>query len=138
VSGKEGTEGPSLVCDLLLKYIKDNVGAAIGFIRDLTSSLEQAIAAANGEVPLKVVVSVYLGRVLEDVDVLMTVVNCSAKGKTELSTAMMDVVSELLMALADINAGRLDDAEGKLVGLHLTLGRAVDRLVEDCARARQG
>jgi len=128
----EGETPEEAVGDLLLKYIKDDIGAAIGLIESLISSVEQAIAAADADAASKVTVAVRLGRIIEDVEILKAVASMNS-----LSDALFKVISVLLRALADINAGRLDDAEREL-GFQILLGRTVDRLIEGCTRTQVG
>jgi ATP/maltotriose-dependent transcriptional regulator MalT len=131
VSGSEAPE--EAVGSLLLKYIKGNIGAAIELFESLTGSVEQAIAAADVDVASKVVTAVRLGKVMEDVEILKV-----RAPKDSLSDAMLEAISVLLRALVNLNAGRLDDVERELLGLQLTLGRTVDRLIEGCTRAQLG
>jgi hypothetical protein len=126
-------ETPEAVGNLLLKYIKDNIGAAIGLVESLMSSVEQAIAVANADAASKVVIAVRLGKITEDLEILKVVAP-----KDSLSDAMLEVISALLRALADLNAGRSYEVEKELLGLQLTLGRTVDRLIEGCTRAQAG
>ena len=135
MSEKEGTEEPMPVCDLLLKYVKDNIGAAIELFESLVSSVEQAIAVADTDAVSKVVFSVILGKIMEDVEILKAV---AVHSKESLSDALLEAISVLLRALADLNAGKPYDVERELNGLQLTLSKTVSRLIEDCARARQG
>jgi len=121
------------VGSLLLKYIKGNIGAAIELFESLTSSVENAIAVTDVGAASKVVIAVRLGRIIEDVEILKVVAP-----KDSLKDAMLDVISVLLRALADLNAGRLDDVERELLGLQLALGRTVDRLIEGCTRTQLG
>ena len=127
----EGETPEEAVGHLLLKYIKGDIGAAIGLVESLISSVEQAIAAADADAASKVVVAVRLGRIIEDVEIL------KAAASKDLGDALFKVISVLLRALADINAGRLDVAEREL-GFQLILGRTVDRLIEGCAKAQVG
>jgi len=127
----EGETPEEATGDLLLKYIKDNIGAAIGLFESLVSSMERAIAVAEADAASKVVVAMRLGRIIEDVEILKVVAS------KDLGDALFKVISVLLRALSDINAGRLDVAEREL-GFQLILGRTVDRLIEGCAKAQVG
>ena len=124
--------------DLLLKYVKGNIGALHELIEGTVGDVEQAIVTANGDVLSKVTAARILGGIAEDLSALESAM-IHEENRSALINVMLDAVGTLLRAHADLNAGRpLDDIERELRGLQLTLGRTVDRLVKGCTRAQAG
>jgi len=129
----EGETPEEAVGDLLLKYVKDNIGAALGLFEHLTSSVENAIAASSADAASKVRAAVRLGEITQEVEILKVVAP-----KDGLSDALLEAISVLLRALADVNAGRLDDVERELLELGFNLDKILDRVYEGCTRAQAG
>jgi len=128
------SEAPDKTSYLLLKYIKGNIGTAIELFESLTSSIEDAIAAADVDAASKVVIAVRLGRVIEKVEILKVAV----ANLKDLSDAMLEVISVLLRTLEDINTGRLDDAEKELRELLFDLDKIFERVFDGCTKAQLG
>jgi len=131
VSGK-GTER---LGDLLLKYMRNNIGDLHELIEGVIGDIEQAIVTANGDVLSKVVVAKILGEIEEDLRALEDAALCE-ENRDAVTDAMFDAVGALLRALDDLNVGRpLDVVERELRGLQLTLSiRVLGRLPMNCGK----
>ena len=124
--------------DLLLKYLRGNIGALHEFIEGVVGDVEQAIVTANGDVLSKVVAARLLGGIAEDLNALESAM-LLMEDRSAIVNAMIDAVKALLRALSDLNSGRpLDDVEKELRGLQLNLSWTVSRLVEGCTGAQVG
>jgi hypothetical protein len=133
VSG-EGTERLS---DLLLKYLRNNIGYLRELIEDVVGGVEQAIVTANGDVLSKVVAAKILGEIAEDLRALEDAALCD-EYRDAVSNAMLDAAGALLRVLSDLNAGKpLDDVEKELRGLQLTLSNRVLRNLPMSCNKRQ-
>ena len=131
MSGK-GTER---LGDLLLKYMRNNIGDLHELIEGVIGDIEQAIVTANGDVLSKVVVAKILGEIEEDLRALEDAALCE-ENRDAVTDAMFDAVGALLRALDDLNVGRpLDVVERELRGLQLTLSiRVLGRLPMNCGK----
>jgi len=121
------------VGDLLFKYVKGNVGAAIELFEGLKSDVEQAVASADADIASKVIIAVRLGEIAEEVEMFKVIAE-----KDSLSDALFEAISVLLKALADLNAGRLDDVERELNGLQLRLERRLIALLRGAQAGVRG
>jgi len=121
------------VGDLLFKYVKGNVGAAIELFEGLKSDVEQAVASADADIASKVIIAVRLGEIAEEVEMFKVI-----EGKDSLSDALFEAISVLLRAIEDLKAGRLDDVEKELNGLQLRLERQLIALLRAAQEHRQG
>jgi len=121
--------------DLLLKYLRNNIGDLHELIEGVIGDIEQAIVTANGDVLSKVVVAKILGEIEEDLRVLEDAALCE-ENRDAVTDAMFDAVGALLRALDDLNVGRpLDVVERELRGLQLTLSiRVLGRLPMNCGK----
>ena len=136
MSGK-GAEQPS---DLLLKYLRNNIGDLRELIEGIIGDIEQAIVVtANGDVLSKVVAAKILGEIEEDLRALEDMALCEEYRDTA-TNAMLDALGALLRVLSDLNAGKpLDDVERELRGLQLTLSvRVLRRLPVGCGERGGG
>jgi len=121
--------------NLLLRYVKDNIGALHELIEGTVGDVEQAIVTANGDVLSKVTAARDLGGIAEDLSALESAM-IREENRSALINVMLDAVGTLLRAHADLNAGRpLDDIERELRGLQLRLSMTVSRLVKGCGEA---
>jgi hypothetical protein len=91
VSGK-GTER---LGDLLLKYMRNNIGDLHELIEGVIGDIEQAIVTANGDVLSKVVAAKILGEIEEDLKMLEDAALCE-ENRDAVTNAMLDVVGALL------------------------------------------
>ncbi len=120
-------EGTEQLGDLLLKYLRNNIGDLHELIEGIVGDIENAIVTANGDVLSKVVVAKILGEIAEDLRTLEDMALCE-KYRDTATNAMLDAVGALLRVLSDLNAGKpLDDVEKELRGLQLTLSVRVLR-----------
>jgi hypothetical protein len=128
-------EGTEQLGDLLLKYIKDNIGDLHELIEGVIGDIEDAIATANGDVFSKVLSAKILGGIEEDLKMLEDVALCDEYREAAID-AMIDAVGALLRVLSDLKAGRpLEEKERELRGLQLTLSvRALGRLPVNCGK----
>jgi len=128
-------EGTERLGDLLLRYMKNNIGDLHELIEGVIGDIEQAIVTANGDVLSKVVAAKILGEIAEDLRALEDAALCE-ENRDAATDAMLDAVGALLRVLSDLKAGRpLDDVERELRGLQLTLSvRALGRLPIGCNR----
>ena len=129
----EKPEGLAPACDLLLKYVKGNVGAAVELFKGLKGDVEQAVASADADIASKVVIAVRLGEIAEEVEMFKVIAE-----KDRLSDALFEAISVLLRAIEDLKAGRLDDVEKELNGLQLRLERQLIALLRAAQEHRQG
>jgi len=131
VSGK-GTER---LGDLLLKYMRNNIGDLHELIEGVIGDIEQAIVTANGDVLSKVTAAKTLGEIAEDLRMLEDAALCE-ENRDAVTDAMLDAVGALLRALDDLNAGKpLEEKERELRGLQLTLSvRVLGRLPVNCGK----
>ena len=120
-------EGTERLGDLLLKYLRNNIGDLHELIERVVGDIENAIVTANGDVLSKVVVAKILGEIAEDLKMLEDASLCE-EYRDAVTNAMLDAVGALLKILSDLNAGKpLDDIEKELRGLQLTLSLRVLR-----------
>jgi len=120
-------EGTEQLGDLLLKYLRNNIGDLHELIESVVGDIEQAIVTANGDVLSKVVAAKILGEIAEDLRALEDAALCE-ENRDAVTNAMLDAVGALLKILSDLNAGKpLDDIEKELRGLQLTLSVRVLR-----------
>jgi len=128
-------EGTEQLGDLLLKYMRNNIGDLHELIESVIGDIEQAIVTANGDVLSKVVAAKTLGEIAEDLRALEDAALCE-ENRDAVTNAMLDAVGALLRILSDLNAGRpIDDVERELRGLQLTLSvRVLGRLPIGCNR----
>lgn len=120
-------EGTKQLGDLLLKYLRNNIGYLHELIERVVGDVEQAIVTASGDVLSKVVAAKILGEIAEDLRTLEDMALCEEYRDTA-TNAMLDAVGALLRVLSDLNAGKpLDDVEKELRGLQLTLSIVVLR-----------
>jgi len=128
-------EGTERLGDLLLKYMRNNIGDLHELIEGVIGDIEQAIVTANGDVLSKVVVAKILGEIEEDLRALEDAALCE-ENRDAVTDAMFDAVGALLRALDDLNVGRpLDVVERELRGLQLTLSiRVLGRLPMNCGK----
>jgi len=130
-------EGTEQLCDLLLKYLRNNIGYLRELIEDVVGGVEQAIVTANGDVLSKVVAAKTLGEIAEDLRALEDAALCE-ENRDAATNAMLDAVGALLRVLSDLNADKpLDDVEKELRGLQLTLSVRVLRNLPMCCNRRQ-
>ncbi len=132
-------EGTEQLGDLLLKYLRNNIGYLHEHIEGVVGDIENAIVTANGDVLSKVVVAKILGEIAEDLRTLEDMALCE-KYRDTATNAMLDAVGALLRVLSDLNAGKpLDDVEKELRGLQLTLSIGVlRRLPVGCGKRGGG
>jgi hypothetical protein len=132
-------EGTKQLGDLLLKYLRNNIGYLHEHIERVVGDIENAIVTANGDVPSKVVVAKILGEIAEDLKMLEDVALCDEYREATID-AMIDTVEALLKILSDLKAGRpLEEKERELRGLQLTLSlRALRRLPLCCGKKGGG
>ncbi len=132
-------EGTEQLGDLLLKYLRNNIGDLHELIEGVVGDVEQAIVTANGDVLSKVVAAKTLGEIEEDLRALEDVALC-AENRDAVTNAMLDAVGALLRTLSDLNAGKpLDDVEKGLRGLQLTLSvRVLRRLPAGYGKRGEG
>ncbi len=120
-------EGTKQLGDLLLKYLRNNIGYLHELIERVVGDVEQAIVTANDDVLSKVVAAKILGEIAEDLRTLEDMALCEEYRGTA-TNAMLDAVGALLRVLSDLNAGKpLDDVEKELRDLQLTLSIGVLR-----------
>jgi len=120
-------EGTERLGDLLLRYMRNNIGDLHELIEGVIGDIEQAIVTANGDVLSKVVAAKILGEIAEDLRALEDAALCD-EYRDAVSNAMLDAAGALLRVLSDLNAGKpLDDVEKELRGLQLTLSNRVLR-----------
>ncbi len=132
-------EGTEQLGDLLLKYLRNNIGDLRELIEGVIGDVEQAIVTANGDVLSKVVAARTLGEIAEDLRALEDAA-LYEENRDAATSAMLDAVGALLRVLSDLNAGRpLDDVERELRGLQLTLSlRVLGRLPVGCGKRGGG
>jgi len=128
-------EGTERLGDLLLKYLRNNIGDLHELIERVVGDIENAIVTANGDVPSKVVAAKILGEIAEDLRALEDAALCE-EYRDVVTNAMLDAVGALLRVLSDLKAGRpLEEKERELRGLQLTLSvRALGRLPVNCGK----
>ena len=128
-------EGTEQLSDLLLRYMRNNIGDLHELIEGVIGDIEQAIVTANGDVLSKVVAAKIIGEIAEDLRALEDAALCE-ENRDAVSNAMLDAVGALLRVLSDLKAGRpLDDVERELRGLQLTLSvRVLRNLPMSCNR----
>jgi len=129
-------EGTKQLGDLLLRYMRNNIGDLHELIESVVGDIEQAIVTANGDVLSKVVAAKILGEIAEDLRALEDAALCE-ENRDAATNAMLDAVGALLRVLSDLKAGRPldDDVEKELRGLQLTLSvRVLGRLPVDCGK----
>ena len=130
-------EGTKQLGDLLLKYLRNNIGDLHELIEGVIGDIEQAIVTANGDVLSKVVAAKILGGIAEDLRALEDAALCE-EYRDVVTNAMLDAVGALLSVLSDLNAGKpLDDVEKELRGLQLTLSNRVLRNLPMSCNKRQ-
>ena len=96
--------------DFLFEYLKVNRGEAYQLFLELERDVEKAIMRANADVHDKVEAAVILGKILEDVMLISEPVEV-AEGVADyhndkIDGAISDAVKVLIMAYADLKAGR--------------------------------
>ena len=107
--------------DLLLKYLRNNIGDLHELIEGVIGDIEQAIVTTNGDVLSKVVAAKILGGIAEDLRALEDAALCE-EYRDVVTNAMLDAVGALLRVLSDLNAGKpLEEKERELWDLQLTL-----------------
>jgi hypothetical protein len=133
------SEGAERLGDLLLRYMRNNIGDLHELIEGVIGDIEQAIVTANSDVLSKVVVAKILGEIAEDLKMLEDAALCD-EYREATTDAMIDAVGALLKILSDLNAGRpLEEKERELRGLQLTLSlRALRRLPLCCGKKGGG
>ncbi len=120
-------EGTEQLGDLLLKYLRNNIGYLHEYIERVVGDVENAIVTTNGDVLSKVIAAKILGEIEEDLRTLEDMALCE-EYRDAVSNAMLDAVGALLRVLSVLNAGKpLDDVEKELRGLQLTLSLRVLR-----------
>jgi hypothetical protein len=132
-------EGTEQLGDLLLKYLRNNIGYLRELIEEVIGDVAEAIVTANGDVLSKVMAAKILGEIEEDLRALEDAALCE-ENRDAATNAMLDAVGALLRALSDLNAGRpLDDVESELRGLQLTLSlRVLRSLPAGCGKRGEG
>jgi hypothetical protein len=112
MSGQEVKEVPKGASpeELIFEYLKVNRGEAYQLFLELERDVEEAIMRANADVHDKVEAAVILGKILEDVLLLGEPVEV-AEGVADyhndkIDNAISDAVKVLIMAYADLKAGR--------------------------------
>ncbi len=132
-------EGTEQLGDLILKYLRNNIGDLHELIEGVVGDVEQAIVTADGDVLSKVVAARTLGEIAEDLRALEDAALCE-ENRDAVTNAMLDAVGALLRALSDLNAGRpMDDVERELRGLQLTLSlRVLRSLPAGCGKRGEG
>ena len=132
-------EGTEQLGDLLLKYMRNNIGDLHELIEGVIGDIEQAIAVANGDVLSKVVAAKILGEIAEDLRALEDAA-LYEENREAATDAMLDAVGALLRVLSDLKAGRpLEEKERELRGLQLTLSvRVLGRLPTGCGKRGGG
>jgi len=132
-------EGTERLGDLLLKYMRNNIGDLHELIEGVIGDIEQAIVTANGDVLSKVVAAKILGEIEEDLRALEDAALCE-ENRDAATNAMLDAVGALLRVLSDLIAGKpLDVVEMELRGLQLTLSvRVLGRLPVNCGKKGEG
>jgi len=114
-------EGTEQLGDLLLKYLRNNIGDLHELIEGVIGDIEQAIVTANGDVLSKVVAAKILGGIAEDLRALEDAALCE-EYRDVVTNAMLDAVGALLRVLSDLNAGKpIEEKERELWDLQLTL-----------------
>jgi len=128
-------EGTERLGDLLLKYMRNNIGDLHELIEGVIGDIEQAIVTANGDVLSKVVAAKTLGEIAEDLRALEDAALCE-ENRDAATDAMLDAVGALLKALSGLITGKpLDDVERELRGLQLTLSlRVLRNLPVNCGK----
>ena len=128
-------EGTKQLGDLLLKYLRNNIGDLHELIEGVIGDIEQAIVTANGDVLSKVTAAKILGGIEEDLRALEDAALCD-EYRDAVTNAMLDTIGALLRVLSDLNAGRpLEEKERELWDLQLTLRlRVLRRLPVDCGK----
>jgi hypothetical protein len=132
-------EGTERLGDLLLKYMRNNIGDLHELIEGVIGDIEQAIVTANGDVLSKVTAAKILGGIEEDLKMLEDAALCD-EYREAVTNAMLDAVGALLRVLSDLKAGRpLEEKERELRDLQLLLGlRALRRLPVNCGKGGEG
>ena len=132
-------EGTEQLGDLLLKYLRSNIGDLHERIERVVRDVENAIVSANGDVLSKVAAAKILGGIAEDLRVLEDVALCD-EYRDAVADTMLDAVEALLRVLFDLNAGKpLEEKERELRGLQLTLSvRVLGRLPVNCEKKGEG
>ena len=114
-------EGTEQLGDLLLKYLRNNIGDLHELIEGVIGDIEQAIVTTNGDVLSKVVAAKILGGIAEDLRALEDAALCE-EYRDVVTNAMLDAVGALLRVLSDLNAGKpIEEKERELWDLQLTL-----------------
>jgi hypothetical protein len=128
-------EGTKQLSDLLLKYMRNNIGDLHELIEGVIGDIEQAIVTANGDVLSKVTAAKILGKIEEDLKMLEDVALCD-EYREAATDAMIDTVGTLLRVLSDLKAGKsLEEKERELWDFQLLLSlRALRRLPLCCGK----
>jgi len=128
-------EGTERLGDLLLKYLRNNIGDLHELIEGVIGDIEQAIVTANGDVLSKVVAAKILGEIEEDLKMLEDAALCE-ENRDAVTNAMLDVVGALLRVLYDLKAGKpLEEKERELWDFQLMLRlRALGSLPVNCGK----
>jgi hypothetical protein len=131
-------EGTERLGDLLLKYLRDNIGDLHELIEGVIGGTEQAIVTANSDVLSKVVAAKILGEIEEDLKMLEDAALCD-EYRDVATDAMLDAVRALLRVLSDLKAGRpLEEKERELRDFQLLLSLRVLRRLPLCYGKRGG
>ena len=125
--------------DLLLRYMRNNIGDLHELIESVVGDIEQAIVTANGDVLSKVVAAKILGEIAEDLRALEDAALCE-EYRDVVTNAMLDAVGALLRVLSDLNAGKpLEDKERELWDLQLLLRlKTLGKLSVNCGKRGEG
>ncbi len=131
-------EGTEQLGDLLLKYLRNNIGYLRELIEEVIGDVAEAIVTANGDVLSKVMAAKILGEIEEDLRALEDAALCE-ENRDAATNAMLDAVGALLRVLSDLNAGRpMDDVERELLDFQLLLSNRVRRLPAGCGKRGEG
>jgi hypothetical protein len=132
-------EGTEQLCDLVIKYLKDNIVDLCDLIKSVIGDIEQAIVTANGDVLSKVTAAKILGGIEEGLRMLEDAALCD-EYRDVATNAMLDAVGVLLRVLYDLKAGRpLEEKERELWDFQLMLRlRALGRLPLCCGKKGEG
>jgi hypothetical protein len=129
--------------DLIFEYLKANRGEAYQLFLDLEREVEKAIMRANADVHDKVEAAVILGKILEDVLLLGEPVEV-AEGVADyhndkIDGAISDAVKVLLMAYADLKAGRpLPEVSDSLADFSKELSEALGLFIMGLGQKAKG